>query len=151
MPCITEVTRIEAPVELCFDLARDVEVHCRTAAATQERVVGGVLSGLLGPDDTVTFEGMHFGIRLRLTARIVEFDPPHRFVDEMVSGPFRSLRHVHEFSAEPDGTRMTDTITWSSPLGALGRLADLLVGPHLRRFLQQRNRELKRIANAGYR
>ena len=136
---------IEAPIDRVFDLARDVEVHCQTAAFTQERAVGGKTSGLLDLGDTITFEGVHFGTRQRLTARVVEFDRPHRFVDEMISGAFQSMRHVHEFEAVDGGTRMTDTITWTSPYGLFGRVADLFVGPHLRRFLRRRNGELKRI------
>jgi ligand-binding SRPBCC domain-containing protein len=142
------MTFIRAPIEIVFDLARDVEIHCRTAAFTQEQVVGGRISGLLEFGDTITFEGVHFGIRQRFTARIVEFDRPIRFVDEMLSGAFRTLRHEHEFQEAVGGTLMTDTITWSSPLGPLGRFANLFVGPHLKRFLQRRNRELKRIAES---
>lgn len=141
-------TLICAPAETCFDLARDVEVHCRTAAATGERVVGGA-SGRLELGDEVTFEGTHFGLRLRLTARIVELTPPHHFVDEMQEGPFRSLSHRHEFHLVPGGTRMVDTLNWSSPAGWLGRAADPFIRAHLLRFLRQRNSELKRLAETA--
>ena len=40
-------TEIAAPVELVFDLARDVAVHCATAAFTEERAVGPLTAGLL--------------------------------------------------------------------------------------------------------
>lgn len=149
MPTLRYESIIEAPVRRVFDLARDVETHLRTAAFTHERVVGAKTSGLLELGDLITFEGVHLRIRQRLTARVVEFDHPHRFVDEMVSGAFRSLRHVHEFAEENGATRMTDTIHWTSPLGVLGRIADLFVGPDLLRFLQRRNGELKRIAEEG--
>src|SRR5258706_8135793 len=129
VPSFTVLTEINRPVHVCFDLARDVEVHCQTAAFTGERAVAGRTSGLLEAGDVVTFEGRHFGIRQRLTARIAESVPPHRFVDEMVSGAFRSLRHVHEFRPSgTGGTIMSDTITWESPLGILGRIADPFVG-----------------------
>ena len=154
MPTIMVTTEIEGPIERCFDLARDVEVHRRTAAFTKERVVGGKLSGLLELGDQVTFEGVHFGIRQRLTSKIVEMDRPHRFVDEMVSGAFKSLRHVHdfekwhvnEFETSEYKTVMTDIITWVSPFGILGRIADLFAGPHLLCFLRRRNQELKLLA-----
>jgi len=133
-------------LERCFDLARDVEVHCQTAAFSKERAVGAITSGLLKLGDTITFEGVHFGIRQRLTAKIVEFDRPNRFADEMVSGAFRSLRHVHEFETRGTATVMRDSIIWVSPLGILGILADPFIAPHLRSFLRRRNHELKRIA-----
>lgn len=107
MTTIVVETRINAPIELCFDLARDVEMHLKTAAATGERAVAGRTSGLLELGDVVTFEGVHFGIRQRLTAKIVELDRPRRFVDEMVSGAFASMRHVHEFTVEGTSVLMT--------------------------------------------
>src|SRR5689334_8091018 len=97
MPVLTIETKIGAPVELCFDLARDVEIHCATTAGTRERIVAGKSAGLLELGDQVTFEAVHFGIRQRLSSRIIEYDRPHRFTDQMVSGAFKSLRHVHEF------------------------------------------------------
>src|SRR5687767_3692795 len=114
MTTLVSETRIAASIDLCFDLARDVDVHVKTSSATGERVVGGTSSGLLELGDVVTFEGVHFGIRQRLTAKIVEFHAPTRFVDEMVSGAFVSLRHVHEFIAEDGSVLMRDTLTWQS-------------------------------------
>src|SRR5947209_14163358 len=117
MPVIRLETRIIAPAVRCFDLARDVELHRRSTASSRERAVAGVTRGRLGPGDTVTWEAIHFGIRLRLMSRITEFDPPHRFVDDMVRGPFKRLRHVHEFSVSGSATVMRDLFDYTSPLG----------------------------------
>lgn len=78
MTTVVIETRIAAPIERCFDLARDVDAHVRSSAATRERVVGGRTTGLLELGDTVTFEGVHLGVRQRLTSRITEFDRPRR-------------------------------------------------------------------------
>jgi ligand-binding SRPBCC domain-containing protein len=145
---VVVTTDIRAPIERCFDLARDVDVHCRTSAFTSERAVPpGRTSGRLERGDTVTFEGRHFGLRLRLSARIVEMERPTRFVDEAVSGPFVSLRHAHDFTASDGVTRMIDTIEWTAPLGVLGALADaVFLQRHLRRFLARKQTALKAIA-----
>lgn len=139
-----------APPDLCFDLARDVSVHTQTAAFSDERVVlPGRLSGCLELGEVVTFEGKHFGIHHRFTARIVEFRRPHRFTDEMVNGPFRSFRHCHEFHAKATGTLMVDALDWQSPYGPLGRLADtLLVVRHMQRFITAKQRRLKELAES---
>jgi ligand-binding SRPBCC domain-containing protein len=109
--------------------------------------VGAVTSGLLGLDDEVTWAAMHFGLRLELTSRITEFEPPTRFTDEMVRGPFRRFRHEHQFLAEEGGTEMVDTFDYTSPLGPLGRLADGLVLRHyITKLLRERNAYLKRAA-----
>lgn len=137
-------TILPAPPAVCFDLARDVDLHQQTAGKTQERAVEGVTTGLMGEGDSVTFEGVHFGVRQRFTARITVFQPPTRFVDEMTRGAFKSMRHIHEFKALGDGTLMTDTLIWTSPFGWLGVLADkLLVERHMRNFLEARNSQLQ--------
>ena len=147
MTTIVVDTRIAAPIELCFDLARDVEAHLKTSSSTGERAVGGRTSGLLDLGDVVTFEAVHFGIRQRLTSKIVEFDRPSRFVDEMVNGAFVSLRHVHEFVVDGQSVVMRDTLTWRSPLGVLGVVADaLFVKRHMRAFMVEKQSQLKQYA-----
>ena len=149
MPTIKLETKIQAPIELCFDLARDVEAHCATTSQTQERVVDGKRTGLLELGDQITFEAIHFGIRQRLCSKIIEYDRPHRFTDQMVRGTFKSLRHVHEFESSGDGTVMRDILIWESPLGILGVIADrLAVERHMRCFLLERNKGLKKLAEA---
>lgn len=144
---ISVKTYIDAQPEVCFDLARDIGIHCQTSTSTQERAIAGVTTGMIVLGETVTFEGVHFGIRQRLTAQVTQFERPHRFVDEMLQGAFQSLRHVHEFSAEGSGTEMCDTLIWTSPLGVIGKLADrLFLKSHMRRFVVERNSKLKRIA-----
>jgi ligand-binding SRPBCC domain-containing protein len=119
----------------------------KTSSSTGERAVGGKTSGLLDLGDVVTFEAVHFGVRQRLTSKIVEFDRPRRFVDEMVKGAFVSLRHVHEFAVDGGSVLMRDTLTWRSPLGFLGTIADkLFVEGHMRAFMVKKQAELKEYA-----
>lgn len=141
-------TLIPAAPSRVFDLARSVDLHIKSAAQTGERVVGGRLSGLLELGDEVVFEGRHFGLRFRLHAKITEFSRPVSFADEMVSGPFKSLRHVHHFEEAPPGCRMVDLIRLEAPLGPLGWIAErLLIRGHLTAFLKQRGEFLLRSAD----
>jgi ligand-binding SRPBCC domain-containing protein len=152
MPMIHLETRIDADPQRCFDLARDVDVHQQSTAKSKERAVDGVTSGKLALGDTVTWEAIHFGVRMRLTTRITAFDPPRRFVDEMVKGPFHHLRHVHDFVNVPSPaglatTLMVDDFDYASPLGLLGRFADaVLLRRYLERLLRERNAFIKRVA-----
>jgi ligand-binding SRPBCC domain-containing protein len=148
MRAISIETVIAAPIEECFDLARSIEAHVETSRFTSERVVEpGRLTGLLDEGDTVTFEAVHLGVRQTLTARVVEMRRPFRFVDEQIRGAFATLRHVHEFSSIHGATLMRDTITWKSPLGPAGRLADLLfLRRHLTSFLRRKQALLKELA-----
>lgn len=145
MPTITLTTQIRAPTPRCFDLARSVEFHIESMKHSAERAVAGTTRGLLSLHDQVTWEARHLGIRQRLTSRITVFNPPHLFVDEMVTGAFHSFRHEHRFEPRaPDLTRVTDTFDFRSPLGILGRLADtLFLTRYMRRQLSLRNQHLK--------
>ena len=148
MPTIVIETRIRAPIERVFDLARDVDAHVASSAFTGERAVEpGRTSGLLELGDLLTFEGRHLGVRQRLTVRITEMDRPRRFVDEGVRCAFRELRHVHEFYADDDVTVMRDIVEWRSPFGILGRAADaLFVTRHMRWFVTEKQGRLKAMA-----
>jgi len=149
MPAIILETIINAPAETCFDLMRDVRIHTKTTSQTNEKIVAGVTDGMIGLGQTVTFEGTHFGLRQRLTVKVVEFDRPRLFVDEMTEGAFRSFRHVHEFINDRGGTLMRDTLIWTSPFGILGAVADrVFIKPHLIRLVEARNAKLKLIAES---
>lgn len=153
MATITIYTFISAPQDLCFDFALDVSAHTKSAAFSGERLVEpGRTSGMLELGDLVTFEGRHFGIRQRFTARITELKRPNLFVDEMVSGTFKSLRHTHKFHVEDGQTVMRDTLSWDPPLGLLGDVADVVfLRRHMERFVRKKQNELKRLAEEKYR
>jgi ligand-binding SRPBCC domain-containing protein len=62
--------------------------------------------------DQVTWEARQLGKMRRLTTRITAFDRPHRFVDEMVTGSFKSFRHDHVFEPSGDSTAYPGTREW---------------------------------------
>ncbi len=126
MPVIRVETRIKASIELCFDLARDIDLHTRSTPGTNERAVAGVTSGLIGLGESVTWEAKHFGIRQRLTSKITQFDRPRHFRDSMQEGVFARFDHDHNFREASGLTLMEDVFDYTSPLGFLGRVADFL-------------------------
>ncbi|MBS4196516.1 SRPBCC family protein [Lederbergia citri] len=138
---------INAPINVCFDLARNVEVHTETTSKTKEKAIGGVTVGLMENGDTVTWEAIHFGVKQKLTAKIIEMEKPYKFTDVMVKGAFHSFTHRHEFIESGTGTIMKDTFSYKSPFGILGKIADtLFLEKYMRKFIIHRAKELKRIA-----
>lgn len=149
MPCIELETRIGAPVERVFDLARSIDAHTVSTGKTKERVVAGRMTGLIEAGETVTWEATHFGVRQRLTAKVTLMDKPCMFEDEMLQGAFAFLRHRHEFEDAGGGTLMKDILCFQAPLGLLGRLAEwMFLKRYMTHFLQDRNHVLKTLAES---
>jgi ligand-binding SRPBCC domain-containing protein len=75
------------------------------------------------------------GIGVNWLTSIQEWDPPHRFVDQQVRGPYALWHHTHElFPSGADGTRMRDTVRYAIGWGPFGELAHRLV---VRRDLEE--------------
>ena len=147
MPIIKHDVFINAPINVCFDLTRNVDVHTVTTSKTKERSIAGVIVGMMENGDTVTWEATHFGIKQKLTAKIIEMEKPYKFTDVMVKGAFHSFTHTHEFIESGTGTIMKDTFSYKSPFGILGVIVDkLFLEKYMRNFIENRAKELKRIA-----
>lgn len=146
---ITIKTQIEisAPIDYCFDLARDIDIHTKTVwKHTKEKAIIGVTTGLIEFNQLVTFEATHFLVRQKLTSKIIEYSRPYLFVDEMQEGVFKSLKHIHEFKPNGSKTVMIDTLIFEAPLGILGWAVERMVlRKYMKRFIEHRNHELKKL------
>ncbi|WP_199621341.1 SRPBCC family protein [Paenibacillus alkalitolerans] len=142
---------IKAPIEICFESARDIELHSKTVwKHTKERAIAGVTTGKIGEGQSVTFEAIHFGIKQKLTAKVVEYRRPYVFVDEMQQGAFKYMRHTHLFEESREGTVVKDILDFASPLGMLGRAFDLLVlERYMRAFVAYRQKKLKEFVESS--
>ena len=67
------------------------------------------------------------GMPVSWLTEITEWDPPHRFVDEQVRGPYSLWHHTHSFEADGEETIMRDVVRYRIGFGPLGALADTLV------------------------
>ena len=68
------------------------------------------------------------GIPLRWRTRIEVWEPPHRFVDVQLRGPYALWEHTHTFEpAGDDEVVIRDRVRYALPLGWLGELARRLV------------------------
>jgi ligand-binding SRPBCC domain-containing protein len=149
MAIVRVETTIAAPIGRCFDLARDIDFHVRSLAATGERAIAGRVTGLIGPEESVAWQARHLGVTRRFTARVTRYDRPVHFRDDMTEGAFRSFVHDDRFETRGDVTLMIDIINFRSPLGSLGRLVDLcFMRGYLRRLLAARCRAIKAEAES---
>jgi ligand-binding SRPBCC domain-containing protein len=86
--------------------------------------------------------GWH-GIPLRWRSEIEEWDPPHRFVDTQLRGPYRLWHHQHVFDEVDGGTRISDHVRYAAPGGAL--VNRLFVARDVRRIFDYRRETIKGV------
>ena len=100
----------------------------------------------LGPFATLDYRIRWVGLPLRWRTFIREYDPPARFVDVQVRGPYDRWEHRHLFVEERGGTWVEDRVTYRLPLGFLGRaLHDLLVHRQLSAIWAYRRRRISEL------
>lgn len=57
------------------------------------------------------------GVPLRWQTEITVWEPPFRFVDEQLCGPYRKWVHEHTFAEHAGGTDMRDFVRYAVPGG----------------------------------
>lgn len=87
------------------------------------------------------------GVPVRWRSVISVWEPPVRFVDEQVRGPYRRWHHEHRFEERDGGTDVVDRVEYAVPGGpGLERLVHrFLVGPDVRKIFDYRQERLEEI------
>ena len=67
------------------------------------------------------------GVPLRWQAFVREYDPPFRFLDVQLRGPYARWEHRHLFLEDEGGTVVEDRIVYRLPLGLIGRAVHAVV------------------------
>lgn len=87
------------------------------------------------------------GVPLRWRTRIQAWQPPHRFVDEQVRGPYRQWIHEHTFEARDGGTLARDVVRYAVPLDFIAH--PLFVRRDVERIFAFRQESLRVRFGAG--
>ena len=147
MTTIQLTTNINAPIEIIFDLSRNIDIHQQSTAKSNETAIDGVTSGLINLHETVTWRGKHFGVYLKHKSLISAMEIPTYFVDEMLVGKFKSFKHQHTFIQKNGFVVMKDKIQYQTPYGIFGKIFDhFLLKKHLTNFISERNSFIKSLA-----
>jgi ligand-binding SRPBCC domain-containing protein len=78
----------------------------------------------MAPGTLIDYRIRWRGIPLRWRTEIEVWDPPHRFSDRQIRGPYRLWRHEHVFVERDGGTSVIDRVEYA-PIG--GEIARRLV------------------------
>jgi ligand-binding SRPBCC domain-containing protein len=82
------------------------------------------------------------GFPIRWRSQITAWEPPVRFVDEQVRGPYRLWIHEHIFVERDGGTLVCDRVQYAVPFDWLTH--SLLVRPDVERIFRYRSDLLRR-------
>ena len=80
------------------------------------------------------------GFPVMWDSEITEWDPPYGFTDTQVHGPYGSWVHRHRFKETPEGTLVTDDVTYRAPGGEL--IDRMFVRPELKKIFDYRTAKL---------
>ena len=153
VPVLTATTDLDADVAAALAVNLDLDVEVTAFRRHAVRAVTGpglTSSGHVDSGGRVRWAARLFGVvPVRHTSEIAVLEEGHdraRFVDTMVAGAFAAYRHEHTLSRlGPRRTRQVDVMSWTSPLGPLGRAADALVVRRVMAgLLRARNAEVVR-------
>jgi len=95
---------------------------------------------------TIDYSIRLHGISLKWNTQIIDWDPPHHFVDLQLKGPYKFWRHIHHFEQTDSGTVMQDTVEYLVPGKMLAPLFHFLfVQKDLERIFDYREKMLAEI------
>ncbi len=77
----------------------------------------------MGPGTLIDYTLQLLRVPFRWRTRIETFEPPQRFTDVQLSGPYHHWHHLHEFYETPGGALVLDLVDYALPFGLLGTLA----------------------------
>jgi ligand-binding SRPBCC domain-containing protein len=134
--------RLELPLQRAFEFyaeARNLAVITPPWMGFEVITPGPIE---MRPGALIDYRMKLHGVPLRWRTRIDVWEPPVRFIDVQVRGPYALWEHTHTF--EPDGEHAVligDRVRYSIPLGPLGQIAHAaFVKRDLKRVFDYRER-----------
>ena len=120
-----------------LDLITPPWLHFRVLRQTSREIKVGTL---------IDYKLEWHGMPIDWKSRIEEWQPPFRFADLQLKGPYRLWHHTHIFESLQGGTLIRDVVRFSVPFGAVGDLfAGWLVRRDVRRIFDYRARKIAEI------
>ena len=100
---------------------------------------------VMRPGTLIDYRIKIHGIPIRWRTEITEWDPPLRFVDVQLSGPYTLWHHIHTFIEHDGGTLCRDEVRYRPRGGAL--MNWLFVRADVERIFRYRQERLLEVFN----
>jgi hypothetical protein len=81
----------------------------------------------IGQDAIIDYTIRWLGLPIRWRTRIIDWSPPHQFIDLQIRGPYALWHHQHTFRPTAGGVECADRVIYKLPMGPLARIAHPLV------------------------
>lgn len=132
--------RVEVPVDRAFAFYGDAHNLERITPPWLGFEVSTPAPIEMGVGTLIEYRLRLHRVPVRWRTRIEVWDPPRRFVDVQIQGPYSLWEHTHSFEEDgPGATVIRDRVRYSIPFGPLGQLANrLVVRRDLRRIFDYR-------------
>ncbi len=123
-----DATNLEkiTPPELCF--------HIISAQPIQ-----------IKKDTYIDYRLRLYGIPFHWRAKISAWEPPIKFIDEQVIGPYTTWIHTHTFIEKNGRTGIIDEILYRMPFWPIGEIFFPVIAMYLRRIFAYRKQNIKQI------
>ncbi len=149
MRVITRETIANRPIEEVFEFFADAgNLELITPPELKFRIITP-LPIEMGKGTLIDYRIKLNGIPFNWKTEITEWEPPYRFVDTQIRGPYRVWIHEHTFLASGDNTIVRDKVSYLPPgLFMEPLISTLFVRKKLERIFDYRGEQIVRIFNS---
>lgn len=113
---------VPTPPEKLFPFFKDVHNLERITPPTLNFMIENVSTPEIGQGTLIDYRLKIHGVPAKWKTEIDEWQPPFKFVDNQLKGPYRLWHHTHEFRPFCGGTLLVDRVRYRMPMGYLGWL-----------------------------
>ncbi len=139
-------TNIEQPRDLTFSFFSDTANLDKITPSWLNFKILTPLPIKMQKGAIIDYQLKLYGLPVKWRTEITEWEPPHRFVDVQVSGPYHLWVHEHIFEELDGSTRMIDRVQYAAPGGPLEPIVHtLFVRRDVERIFNYREAALAKI------
>lgn len=135
-------TRVQKPIAKVFEFfSNPANLERITPAQLRFRILTP-LPIEMRTGTLIDYELKLMGVGFNWKTLISAWNPPHRFVDEQLKGPYKTWIHTHTFKADGGATIIEDEVRWSLPLFPFGQVAYPVVARQVAGIFEHREKTI---------